>query len=180
MTKGVLMKKVIFTLIFAILTSVHINAKDINPKSILETLQRFYVEFKGGDELIQKSEGYLVFPEVYKAGLVVGGEYGEGAFIQKGSIISYYKVFSTSIGLQAGAKRNSVLILFLTKEAKDRFLNKEEWKVGVDGNIAVMNWSKGTDLSSIDIKKDTVAIVFNNLGLMANISLEGTVFQRLK
>jgi len=174
------MKKIVIGLIFAILTSVHMNAKDLNPKAILETLQRFYVEFKGGDQLIQKSEGYLVFPEVYKAGLVVGGAYGEGAFVQKGSILNYYKMYGTSIGLQAGAKRYSVIILFLTKEAMDRFLNKEEWKVGVDGNIAVVNWSKGSDLSSLDIKKDTLAIIFNNQGLMANISLEGTIFQKMR
>ncbi len=174
------MKKLIIILIVSILTTVHISAKDISPKVILESLQRFYVDFKGGDELLQKSEGYLVFPEVYKAGLVVGGEYGEGALIQKGSIISYYRMYGTSVGLQAGAKKQSMIILFLTKEAMHKFLNKEEWKVGIDGNIAVMHWSKGTDLSSIDIKKDTVAIIYNNLGVMANISLEGTVFQKLR
>ena len=174
------MKKLIIILIMSILTSVHINAKELNPKSILETLQRFYVDFKGGEELIQKSEGYLVFPSVYKAGLVVGGAYGEGALVQKGSIISYYKMYGTSVGFQAGAKKYSVIIVFLTKEAMRRFLFKEEWKVGVDGNIAVVNWSKGLDLSSLDIKKDTLAIVFNNKGLMANISLEGTIFQKMR
>jgi lipid-binding SYLF domain-containing protein len=174
------MKKILMTVLFAILTTVHINAKEMNPKAILETLQRFYVEFKGGDELIQKAEGYLVFPEVYKAGLVVGGAYGEGAFVQKGSIVSYYKMYGTSVGLQAGVKRNSVIVLFMTKEAMHRFLNKDEWKVGIDGNISVINWSRGSDLSSLDIKKDTLAIIFNNQGLMANISLEGTVFQRLR
>ena len=174
------MKKLLITLIFTILTTVHIGAKEMNPQAILETLQRFYVEFKGGDELIRKANGYLVFPEVYKAALVVGGAYGEGALVQQGSIVSYYKMYSTSVGLQAGAKRYSVIILFLTKEAMNRFLNKEEWTVGIDGNIAVMNWSKGTDLSSLAIKKDTIAIIFNNQGLMANISLEGTVFQKLR
>jgi len=174
------MKKILISIIFAILTSVHISAEPITPKNILETLQRFYGEFKGGDELLQKCEGYLVFPEVYKAGLVVGGEYGEGALVQKGAINSYYRMFSTSVGLQAGARKNSMLILFFTKEALKRFLNKEEWKVGVDGSISVMHWNKGTDLSSLAIKKDTVAIIFNDMGLMANLSLEGTVFQKLR
>ena len=43
-----------------------------------------------------------------------------------------------------------------------------------------MNWSTGTDLSTVDIKKDTIAIPFSNVGVMANISLEGTVFQKLR
>jgi lipid-binding SYLF domain-containing protein len=73
-----------------------------------------------------------------------------------------------------------MIILFLTKEALNRFINKEEWKVGVDGSISVLHWSKGTDLSSLDLKKDTVAIVFNDLGVMLNLSLNGTVFQKLR
>ena len=175
-----LLKKVIFSLVLSILTSVHIQAQSTSPKEILQTLQTFYTKFKGGEELIKKANGYLVFPQIYKAGLVVGGEYGEGALVQQGSINSYYKMYSTSIGLQAGAQKRSLLVLFLTKEALNKFINREEWKVGVDGGIAVMNWSAGTDLSSVDIKKDTIAIPFSNVGLMANISLEGTVFQKLK
>jgi lipid-binding SYLF domain-containing protein len=174
------MKKFILILLFSILTSVHIQAKELNPKNILETLQRFYVDFKGGDELLQKAQGYLVFPEVYKAGLVVGGSYGEGALVQNGAINSYYRMYGTSVGIQAGARKNSMIILFLTKEALNRFINKEEWKVGVDGSISVLHWSKGTDLSSLDLKKDTVAIVFNDLGVMLNLSLNGTVFQKLR
>ncbi len=175
-------RKFLTIVIFAILTTVHLQAKEagVTPKAILETLQTFYTKFKGGDELIKKSEGYLVFPQIIKAGLIVGGEYGEGALVIKGSIKNYYRIYSTSIGIQAGAQKRSLLVLFFTKEALNKFINREEWKVGVDGGIAVMNWSQGTDLSSVDIRKDTIAIPFSNVGVMANISLEGTVFQKIK
>ncbi len=175
-----LFKKAILAITIAILTTVHIEAKTVSPKEILQTLQLFYTKFKGGEELIKKANGYLVFPQIYKAGLVVGGEYGEGALVQQGSITSYYKLYSTSIGLQAGAQKRSLLVLFLTQEALNKFINREEWKVGIDGGIAVMNWSAGTDLSTIAIKKDTIAIPFSNIGVMANISLEGTVFQKIQ
>jgi len=175
-----LFKKSVLTVFLIVLTSVHIEAQTVSPKDILQTLQTFYTKFKGGEELIKKANGYLVFPQIYKAGFVVGGEYGEGALVQQGSINSYYKMYSTSIGLQAGAQKRSLLVLFLTKEALEKFVNREEWKVGVDGGIAVMNWSANTDLSSVDIKKDTIAIPFSNVGVMANISLEGTVFQKLR
>ena len=175
-----LFKKAILAITIAILTTVHIEAETVSPKEILQTLQLFYTKFKGGEELIKKANGYLVFPQIYKAGLVVGGEYGEGALVQQGSITSYYKLYSTSIGLQAGAQKRSLLVLFLTQEALDKFINREEWKVGIDGGIAVMNWSAGTDLSTIAIKKDTIAIPFSNIGVMANISLEGTVFQKIQ
>ena len=174
------MKRLLTLLIFTILTTVHVQAMDVGPKRILETLQHFYTKFKGGEELIKKANGYLVFPTIYKAGLVVGGEYGEGALITQGSIADYYRMVSSSVGLQVGAQKRSMIILFMTKEALNNFRNKEKWKVGVDGNIAMLNWGKSTDLSTIDITKDTVAIVFNDIGIMANLSLEGTIFQRSK
>lgn len=174
------MKKLLLAFMILLLTSVHISAQNVGPKQILETLQHFYGHFKGANELIQKANGYLVFPNVYKAGLVIGGEYGEGALIEQGSILSYYKLYSTSIGLQAGAQRRSAIILFFTKEALNNFINKQKWEVGVDGSVALMNWSRGTDLSTISITKDTIAVVFNDVGIMANLSLAGTVFQRIK
>ncbi|HGZ69967.1 MAG TPA: hypothetical protein ENK74_01055 [Nitratifractor sp.] len=174
------MKKLLIVISFLLLTVVHAQEAEIGPKNILQTLQNFYAKFKGGDELLKKANGYLVFPTVYKAGLVVGGEYGVGALIEQGSITDYYRMVSTSIGLQVGAQKRSLIILFMTKEALENFKNKEQWKVGVDGMIAVMNWSTGTDLSSVDIKKNTFAIAFNDIGVMANLTLEGTVFQRSK
>jgi len=174
------MRKLLFIILFGLLTSVHIQAEEIGPKNILQTLQNFYAKFKGGDELLKKANGYLVFPSIYKAGLFVGGEYGIGALIEQGSITDYYRMVSASIGLQVGAQKRSLIILFMTKEALNNFKHKESWKVGVDGNIAMLNWSKGTDLSTLDIKKDTIAIAFNDVGIMANLTLEGTVFQRSK
>ncbi len=161
------MKKLLFIILFGLLTSVHIQAEEIGPKNILQTLQNFYAKFKGGDELLKKADGYLVFPSIYKAGLFVGGEYGIGALIEQGSITDYYRMVSASVGLQVGAQKRSLIILFMTKDALNNFKNKESWKVGVDGNIAMLNWSKGTDLSTLDIKKDTIAIAFNDVGIMA-------------
>ncbi len=175
-----ILKTLVASFIFLLLTTVHIQAQQVNPKAILQTLQNFYIKFPGGDELVRKAEGYLVFPQIYKAGLIIGGAYGEGALVENGAIKDYYRLYSTSIGLQAGAQKGSMLVLFFTKEALNKFINKEEWKVGIDGHIAVMNWSEGKDLSSVDIRKDTIAIPFSNIGIMANISLEGTVFQKLQ
>jgi len=172
-------KRALTAIFFIILTTVHLNSANVSPKEILQTLQLFYTKFKGGEELLKKAEGYLVFPTIYKAGIVVGGEYGEGALVQKGSIKSYYKIYSTSIGLQVGAQKSSLIVVFFTKEALNKFINREEWKVGIDGSITVMKWGANTDISSVDIRKDTIAIPFSKVGIMANFSLEGTVFQKL-
>ncbi|NPA27547.1 MAG: lipid-binding SYLF domain-containing protein [Epsilonproteobacteria bacterium] len=151
----------------------------ITPKDILITIQKFYKEFKGGEELLRKAEGYLVFPTIYEAGLIVGGKYGFGALVQNNSIVSYYKIYSTSVGLSVGVKKYSLIIVFMTKDALRKFLNKEEWKLSLDTYITFTNWSKGVDINSLDLRKDTIVIPFNDVGIMADISFEGTVFQKL-
>ena len=54
------------------------TAKEINT-SVNACLDRFYKEINGGKELAGKAKGVLVLPGVIKAGLIAGGEYGEGA-----------------------------------------------------------------------------------------------------
>jgi len=153
---------------------------EITPLSILKTTQQFYREFKGGQELLKKAAAYLVFPDVYDAGFIVGGKYGYGALVQNNSIASYYKIYSTSVGLKAGVQRYSLVVVFLTKESLKRFINKEEWKVSLNSELTFTSWKKGVDINTLALTKDTIVIPFNDIGLMANISFEGTVFQKLK
>ena len=42
-------------------------------------LVRLYEEVPGAEDLARKAKGILIFPKVLKAGLGIGGEYGEGA-----------------------------------------------------------------------------------------------------
>ena len=157
----------------------NLYSQQITPKDILQTTQAFYRDFKGGQELLKKATGYLVFPNVYDAGLIVGGKYGYGALVVNNSIASYYKLYSTSVGIKAGLQKFSLIVVFLTKEALKRFVNKEEWKISLDGGITFTNWKKGADINSLSLTKDTIVIPFNDVGLMANLSFEGTVFQKL-
>jgi lipid-binding SYLF domain-containing protein len=50
------------------------------------------LQVKGGKEIAGKAKGVLVLPGVIKAGLIVGGEYGEGALRVGGKTVSYYDI----------------------------------------------------------------------------------------
>ena len=67
-------------------SSVEIDAK------VDAALKDFYSKVGGGKELAEKAHGVLVFPSVIKAGLVIGGEYGEGALQMDGKTADYYSV----------------------------------------------------------------------------------------
>ncbi|WP_457599484.1 lipid-binding SYLF domain-containing protein [Hydrogenimonas sp.] len=162
------------------LTSANAVSKEVLDIEIKETIKTFDKEVHGGAEFLEKAKGYLVFPNVYKAGFGIGGEYGEGALLVHGRIVDYYSTLSASIGFQLGAQKKSVIIVFLTQKALDDFRKSDGWKVGVDGSVAIAKWGVGEDINTIDFKDPVVGFIFGNKGLMYNLTLEGSKITKLK
>jgi lipid-binding SYLF domain-containing protein len=143
-------------------------------------LPRLYSAAQGSRELVAKASGVLVFPRVISAGLVVGGQYGEGALRIKAKTEGYYSLTSVSVGLQAGAQSKSIIFLFMAQEALDQFRIKEGWAVGVDASVAVLKVGANGVLEAVPVGTPVVAFVLTNAGLMANLTLEGTKISRLR
>jgi lipid-binding SYLF domain-containing protein len=143
------------------------------------TLERFRKEVKGGSVFLEKAEGVLVFPSVIKAGLGVGGEYGEGALRIGGKTVAYYSTAAASIGFQLGVQSKSVILIFLAENALSNFRKRDGWKAGVDGSVALVKWGVGKDINTIDIKDHIVGFVFSNKGLMFNLTIEGSKFTKI-
>ena len=47
-----------------------------------------------------KAHAVLVFPKITKAGLGIGGQYGEGTLFKAGKAVAYYKTTGASFGLR--------------------------------------------------------------------------------
>ncbi len=146
---------------------------------VQETLKQFRHDVKGGSKFLSRANGVLVFPGVYKAGIGIGGEYGEGALLDGGRTVGYYSTAAASIGFQLGAQKKSIVIVFMTPGALADFRKSDGWKAGVDGSIALIEWGVGEDINTVDIKDPVVGFVFSNKGLMYNLTLEGSKFTRL-
>ncbi len=149
------------------------TAKELDAK-VDAALDRFYKEVKGGQNLLQKAQGVLVFSGVVKAGFGVGGEYGEGAFRIGGKTVDYYSIASGSIGFQLGAQKKDVIIVFLEPGAMEKFRKSSGWKVGVDGSVAIIDIGAGASVDTMDIKAPIVGFVVGQKGLMFNLNLEGS------
>ena len=144
------------------------------------TLDRLYETTPGSRELVAKARGVLVFPRVLAAGFVVGGEYGEGELRTGGQVVDYYRTTTGSLGLQIGAQSKSLIFLFLTQDALDKFRAGNGWAGGVDASVAVL---KAGANGAVDINAagaPTVAFVMTNAGLMANLNIEGTKVTRIE
>jgi lipid-binding SYLF domain-containing protein len=80
-------------------------------------LKKFYQKVSGGKEFLKHASGVLVFPKVIKAGIGIGGEYGEGALRINGKTVDYYNTASASIGFQLGAQAKKIIRVFLQDQA---------------------------------------------------------------
>jgi lipid-binding SYLF domain-containing protein len=71
--------------------------------------------------LFSNAYGYVIFPNVGKGGLGIGGAAGNGAVYQSGNLIGMAKMTQVTIGFQWGGQAYREVIFFENKEALDRF-----------------------------------------------------------
>ena len=143
-------------------------------------LEQFQQDVKGGKEFLQSAKGVLVFPSVIKAGIGIGGEYGEGALRVRGKTVEYYSTAAASIGFQLGAQSKRVLLVFMQESALKQFRASSGWEAGVDGSVALIELGTGGSIDTTNVKDPIVGFVFGNKGLMYNLTLEGSKFTKLK
>lgn len=149
---------------------------DVEVNKALEAFQKI----EGAPAFLGIAKGVLVFPKVYKAGIGVGGEYGEGALRVGGKTVDYYSTAAASIGFQLGVQAKSIVVIFTDQAALARFRASEGWKVGVDGSVALVDIGVGKSLDTNNINDPVIGFIFGQKGLMYNLTLEGSKFTRLK
>jgi lipid-binding SYLF domain-containing protein len=154
------------------------TAKEINSE-VNAALELFTQQVKGGKELLNSAKGVLIIPNIVKAGLGVGGEYGEGALRIGGKTVDYYSIAAGSVGLQLGAQKTNLILVFKQNEALDKFRKSSGWKAGVDGSVAFTDVGAGKSIDTVNIKDPIVAFMFGQRGLMANATVEGAKFSKL-
>jgi lipid-binding SYLF domain-containing protein len=155
-------------------------SKDELDAHVRQSIEDLYRASPAAKQLAGKSAGMLVFPSVFKAGFWVGAEYGEGALEVANKTVGYYNTISASFGLQAGVQDKSVVLMFMTPEALNKFRESNGWKAGVDGSVAFVTVGAGKDFDTETLQKPIVGFVFNNKGLMANLTLEGSKISRIE
>jgi len=154
------------------------TAAEINLK-VDEALARFKKESAVAESVLAASKGVLVFPNVIKAGIGIGGEFGEGALRIGGETVEYYTTAAASIGFQLGAQSKAVFLVFMQAEALENFRASSGWKAGVDGSVALINIGAGASFDTTQIEEPIVGFVMTNAGLMYNATLEGSKYTKV-
>ena len=171
----------LLTLTLPLILSTGLSAKSIIEidAAIESSLNRFTEEIQGAESYLEGARGILVIPRMWKAGVLLGFEFGEGALIVDGIKIQYYKALTTSVGLQIGVGSKDLVVLFFDDTAMDNFLYSSGWEVGVDGAVALFSRGAAGAVDSITFKDPIVGFVFGQKGLIAGVSMEGTKFTKI-
>jgi lipid-binding SYLF domain-containing protein len=153
---------------------------DRNARAALEKL------YKGNPmarALSEKATGILIFPSIYKGGLIVGAQYGDGALIKNGKIVGYYNSVAASYGLQAGGQKFGYAMFFMTDAALAYLDKSDGWEVGVGPSLVVVDKETaaafGKTATSTTLQSDVYAFIFSQKGLMAGLGLQGSKITRI-
>ena len=124
--------------------------------------------------LATSAKGILIFPTIVKAGLIIGGQSGDGVLWVNGHARGYYNLSAASFGLQAGAQTFSYALFFMTDAALKYLQDSDGWAIGSGPSVVVVDKSVAASLTSTTASQDVFAFPFGGRGLMAGIGLEGS------
>lgn len=131
-------------------------------------------------DIAKQAKAVLIFPSIVKAGLVFGGAYGEGVLKEGASVNGYYNSITASFGWQAGAQSYSYAVFLMSDKAVQYLKDTKGWEIGVGPTVVMVNAGVAKNLSTTSLKDDAYAFIFDQQGLMASLSIEGTKITKIK
>ena len=181
------MKKYNITLIIqsVILSSVifftnSARAQSGKEKELIQDCDSAKAEFIQTDPSLSKffasAAGYVIFPNVGKGAVGIGGASGNGIVYEKGKMIGKAKLSQVSVGFQLGGQAYRELIFFETQEALDRFKKN---KVELSAQASAVAATAG---ASANAKYSDGVMIYTQQkgGLMYEASVGGQKFKFTK
>lgn len=139
--------------------------------------------FARADFILEQARAVMIFPQLVKASLIVGGEGGSGVLVARQadgswSAPAFYSVGAPSLGLQLGYQQATVVLFIMDDRTLERTLNSSlalGAKAGATlGNIDETGNTRGSVLSA------NIYQLVDADGLFAGVSLDGYVMSTRK
>ena len=165
-------------LLFSALAAASQNAAQLD-RDVDNAIQKLYTVSAAAKQLSKTAKGMLVFPDVVKAGLLVGGQYGKGALRIGGETTGYYSTAAASYGLQAGAQSFGYAMFFMKDEALKYVKESDGWEVGVGPSVVVVDEGLAKSLTTTTAKDDVYVFFFGQTGLMVGLGIQGSKITKI-
>jgi lipid-binding SYLF domain-containing protein len=155
------------------------SAAELN-REAQAALNSLYAKNPGAKKLGSESVAVLVFPSVIKAGLGIGGQYGEGVLLRGGKAAAYYNTAGASMGLQAGGQKYGYALFFLSEDNL-KYLDKSEgFEVGVGPSVVVADQGLAMSTTTTTVKDKIYAFIFDQKGAMYALGIQGNKITKIK
>jgi lipid-binding SYLF domain-containing protein len=133
------------------------------------TLDSMRARDPGLQSVLDSAYGYAVFPDIGKAGVVVGAAYGRGILYEHGRPSGFVELNQGSIGAQLGGQTFSELIVFRDRLGVDT-LKAGRFTLGANASAVALTAGAAASAEFTD----GVAVFTMPLGgLMAELTISG-------
>jgi lipid-binding SYLF domain-containing protein len=122
--------------------------------------------------LFSDAYGYVIFPNVGKGAVVVGGASGNGVAYEKNTKIGTAKLAQVSVGFQWGGQAYREVIFFQTKEDMDRF---KQNRVELSAQISAVAVKTGASANAKYVE-GVMVFTMQKGGLMYEAAVGGQKF----
>lgn len=126
--------------------------------------------------LFEKSYGYVIFPNVGKGGIGVGGASGNGVVYEQNKMVGTAKLSQINIGFQAGGQVYREVIFFESKKDLDRFKSS---KLEFSADVSAVAAKSGASANA-KYTKGVMVFSMQKGGLMYEASIGGQEFKYKK
>ncbi|BEQ16799.1 lipid-binding SYLF domain-containing protein [Desulfoferula mesophila] len=129
-------------------------------------------------DLLKKAKAVGIFPGVFKAGFILGGEGGTGVILARNakgawSGPAFYTIAGASVGLQIGASSTDFMMMIMTDNGLKGIL-KGHAKLGGDASVAAGPLGRSASGGSNFAGKDSDIYSYSmSAGAFAGVSLNG-------
>lgn len=129
--------------------------------------------------LLRQAQGIAIFPDLLKAGFLIGARYGDGILLvrnpdQTWSNPLFFRIVGGSFGFQAGAQLSDVILVMRSIPSLDA-LSNGKFTLGADAAVAAGPVGRQAEASTDSL--GTILSYSRCRGLFAGLSLEEAVMQ---
>ncbi len=162
---------------FALFIGNSATAQSDNDKELIQDSKDGIADFIHTDGLMKNlfdsAYGYVIFPNVGKGAIGVGGAAGHGIVYEKGKMIGKANMTQVSVGFQFGGQAYREVIFFENKETLDKF-KKNKIKFSAQASVVAV-----TAGASANVKYANGVMIFTQQkgGVMYEASVGGQKFK---
>ena len=157
---------------------VRLSALEIEQKA-QTALQQLYRSTPEAKKLAEKAKAILVFPEVIKAGVGIGGSYGEGVLFRHGVPAGFYSIAAASYGLQLGAQSYGYAMFFMDDKSLEYLDKNQGWEVGTGPSLVLVDKGMSSTMTNTTLTSSVYVFTFSQKGLMAGTGIQGSKISRI-